>query len=232
MGMFSLFRRKKIHPEDQKVIDNFARSVNEMLSAPPAKPMTAEEYSSIRNAERDWLEKHYDFSSVESVSAIPERKDLPRPPGDSPTGDIYYYLHHKARIYADNLNYDLAIACQKKSNALIKYRYGNRYGRRECYYLVKLFARAGQIDAAKRETKVIDSYYGTPIPGSRDYLYAQDMIPLAVKQGKDERDYAWIKANLPDLCPKSKNGFCRMRSQNTNNYQMIRQLAAELGKEL
>lgn len=232
MGLFDFFRKKKEQKEAQAVIDRFSKAVDQMLSAPPAKPLPAEEYSAIRQAERDWIEEHYDFSSVEAVSAIPERKDLPRPPGDSVTGDIYYHLHYKARIYADNLDYDLAIACQRKSNALIKFRYGNWYGRKECYYLVKLLARAGDINAALDEQASIDRYYGSPAPGSRDYLYAETMIPLAVKQGNDEREFAWIKNNLPELCPKSKNGFCRMRSQNTKNYQLLKQKAADLGKEI
>lgn len=232
MGLFDIFKRKKIRPEDQKVIDNFVKTVNEMKSAPPPKPITAEEYANIRNTEREWIEKHYDFSSVESISSIPERKDLPRPPGDSVTGDIYYYLHYRARGYADTLDYSLAIACQRKSNALIKFKYGNRYGRKECYYLVALLARAGNIDAANREKTVIDHFYGSPAVGSRDYEYAKNLIPIAVKQGRDERDYAWIKENLPDVCPKSKSGFCRMRSQNTKNYQKLQQLASQLGRKI
>lgn len=233
MGLFDLFKKKrKISPEDQAVIDNFAASVDAMLNAPPRKPLTAEEYQDIRQAERDWLEAHYDFSTLEGIRSIPERLDLPRPPGTSTTGDVYYYLHYRARCYADDLNYELAIACQKKSNALIKYRYGRHYGRKECYYLVKLYARAGLMDQAYREKESIECYYGHPESGSRDAIYAQTMIPLAEKQGKDERDFAWIQRNLPELCPKSKNGFCRMRSQNTKNYQVIQARAAALGKEI
>lgn len=232
MGLFNLFKRKNIHPDAQRVIDNFSASANQMSSSPQPKPLTSEEYAAIRTAERDWIEKHYDFSSIESIEAIPEKKDLPRPPGDSVTGDIYYYLHYRARMYADSLNYNMAIACQKKSNALIKFRYGNRYGRRECYYLVRLLARSGLIDAAKHEKERIDSFYGVPAAGSKDDLYAHNMISDAAKQGRDERDYAWVRINLPDNCPKSKNAFCRMRSQNSTNYKTLKQLAAKLGKDI
>ena len=222
----------QISPEDQAVINNFSAAVDAMLTAPPQKPLTSEEYQQIRQAERDWLEDHYDFSTVESVNAIPERKDLPRPPGDSVTGDVYYHLHYRARLYADDLKYDIAIACQKKSNALIKFRYGNWSGRRECYYLVKLYARAGMLEEAYAEQEEIEHFYGVPAAGTRDYIYAQDMIQLAIKQGKDEQDFQWLKINLPSLCPKSKNGFCRMRSQNTKNYQILRAQAAALGREI
>lgn len=233
MGLFSLFKRKKkISSEDQAVIDNFKASLDSRLNAPAQKSLTKEEYHDIRQAERDWLEAHYDFSTLNGIQSIPDCKDLPRPPGDGVTGDVYYHLHYKARCYADDLNYDLAIACQKKSNALIKYRYGRYYGRKECYYLVKLYARAGLIQQAYREKELIEQFYGIPAQGSRDASYAQNMIALAEKQGNDERDFAWLQKNLPDLCPKSKNGFCRMRSQNTKNYQTIKYQAALLGKEI
>lgn len=233
MSFFSLFKRKrKISPEDQAVIDNFKVSIDARLNAPPQKPLTKEEYHDIRQAERDWLEAHYDFSTLKGIQDIPEHKDLPRPPGDGVTGDVYYHLHYRARCYADALNYDLAIACQKKSNALIKYRYGRHYGRKECYYLVKLYARAGLVDRANIEKNVIEQFYGVPAPGSRDAIYAQDMISLAERQGRDERDFAWLQKNLPNLCPKSKNGFCRMRSHNTKNYQTLKHQAALLGKEI
>ena len=233
MGLFGFLKKeKRVSAEDQAVIDNFKATLDSRLNSTPPKPLTKEEYQKIRQNERDWLEAHYDFSTLKGIQSIPERKDLPRPPGDGVTGDVYYYLHSKARDYADNMKYDLAIACQKKSNALIKYRYGRHYGRKECYYLVKLYARAGLLDQAYREKNLIEQFYGAPAPGSRDAAYAQNMIALAEKQGRDERDFAWLENNLPDLCPKSKAGFCRMRSQNTKNYQVIKQQAALRGKEL
>ena len=120
MGLFNLFKKKpKISSEDQAVIDNFSKSVDAMLST-PAKQITPEEYAEIRQAERDWLEAHYDFSTIESIMAIPDRADLPRPSGGSPTGDVYYYLKYKARVYEKEGLSDLAIACMRKSISLMQ----------------------------------------------------------------------------------------------------------------
>lgn len=232
MSIFNFLKRNKISKQDHAVIDNFKKSVDILLNTPPPKSLTNKEYQEIRQSERNWLESHYDFSTVKSINDIPDKKNLPRPPGNSVTGDVYYYLHYKARCYADDLKYELAIACQKKSNALIKHRYGHYYGRKECYYLVKLYARAGLLDQAYREKGLIEQFYGIPAPGSRDAAYAQNMIKLAEKQGRDERDFAWLQKNIPSLCPKSKNGFCKMRKQNTKNYQILKELAAEAGKEI
>lgn len=49
---------------------------------------------------------------------------------------------------------------------------------------------------------------------------------------KTEKDYEWIQANLPDKCPKNISGYRRMKTQNTKNYQLLQQLAADLGREI
>lgn len=49
---------------------------------------------------------------------------------------------------------------------------------------------------------------------------------------REDQDYAWLQANLPDKCPKSLSGYRRMKSQNTKNFQILRQLAADLGREI
>ena len=49
---------------------------------------------------------------------------------------------------------------------------------------------------------------------------------------KTANDYAWLQANLPERCPTSLTGYRRMRTQNTKNYQALKQLAAEKGKEI
>lgn len=49
---------------------------------------------------------------------------------------------------------------------------------------------------------------------------------------QEDQDYAWLQASLPDKCPKSISGFRRMKTQNTKNYQALKQAAAELGREI
>ena len=52
------------------------------------------------------------------------------------------------------------------------------------------------------------------------------------KLAKEEQDYSWIQANIPEKCPKSLSGFRRMKTQNTKNYQDLKQLAAEEGRDI
>lgn len=44
---------------------------------------------------------------------------------------------------------------------------------------------------------------------------------------KQEKDYAWISENLPELCPKSLGGYKRMANSNSANYQAIVAAAKE-----
>ena len=167
MGLFNFFRRKRIDSESQKVIDNFSKSVYAMLNSSPHKPLSKEDYSEIRESERRWLEDHYDFSTVESVNAIPEIRDLPRPPGDSPTGDVYYYLRYKARLYERSGDIELAIVCMKKSISLMHLRYGEWYGREECQSYIRMLLRNGFTEEAKHEQDKLDAHYSSSLDRMR-----------------------------------------------------------------
>lgn len=52
------------------------------------------------------------------------------------------------------------------------------------------------------------------------------------KQAKSLADYKWLQKHMPEKCPKSLNGYKRMKTQNTKNFQVLRQLAAERGRAL
>lgn len=49
---------------------------------------------------------------------------------------------------------------------------------------------------------------------------------------QEESDFAWLLQYLPDKCPKSITGYRRMKTQNTKNYQILKALAAEQGREI
>lgn len=49
---------------------------------------------------------------------------------------------------------------------------------------------------------------------------------------QETHDFAWLQENLPNQCPKSISGFRRMKTQNTKNYQALKQAAAEMGREI
>lgn len=58
------------------------------------------------------------------------------------------------------------------------------------------------------------------------------MIEYETQKGIDFRNFLWIKEHIPNKCPKSPSGYRRMKTQNTKNFQILKQLASELGKEL
>lgn len=188
---------KRIAKEDQKVIDNFRQSVDHLLNTPRPAPLTKEEYQAIRNAEAEWLEDHYDFSTVESVSRIPERMDLPRPPGDSPTGDVYYYLRYKARLYEESGAVELAIACMRKSIALMQLKYGDVYGKEECYSFVRMLVRNGYTQEARSAKERFDSYYS----GGLDRMQLRSFQSIC-RQAADLNTDLLIMMSHASTCPE------------------------------
>lgn len=76
-------------------------------------------------------------------------------------------------------------------------------------------------------TYVSDSY----VPPTVIYK-AQYLLEIEVRRKAEEFDYFWIQKNIPDKCPKFLAGYRRMKTQNTKNYQTLRQLAFELGRKI
>lgn len=190
--------------------------------------ITPELYQQLRDFEMNWLERHYDFNTVEGINAIPVKNGLPGAPApNSPikghTGEVYYYLRHKAYIYEEAGNMELALACMRKSVALVKCR--SHYFIDDCYPLAKMLARAGHIEEAYREKHLADLAFPS-------LAMSDDIIVTEIKRGNEARDFAWLQANLPGKCPKSVSSFRRMKTQNTKNYQMLKQMAADLGRQI
>lgn len=376
MGLFDFLKKKSrantsarnndLSPAEKALLSQIAR-----IDASGGY-VSPELHQQLRDFQSNWLERHYDFSTIEGIDSIPVLENLPgaptppsKSPVKSPTGEVYYYLHFKASQYLEEARYDLAIACQRKSNDLIALRCGHAYyGRDESMFLVKILARAGRIEEARREKSAIDSYYrnaaskldqeiaqrtrtvaadfatdlvimdahGSVCPecakfqgrvysisgknrlfpkvpdffftaggvhigcghtfspyihgvndpmlgytlkvhplqnprygkdivtfSNRPFIddrtdeckqaaeefrkkrkleedakrqYEDNMIEIEYLRGIDQRNYFWLQANLPEKCPKSFGGFRRMKNQNTKNYQLLKQLAAELGREI
>lgn len=355
MGLFDFFKRKKPINKNQ---------VTNVFPENPNKRLSKEDYASIRQDERDWFESHYDLSTIAAISQIPEQKDLPHPPGDSATGEIYYYLRYKAHVYEHSGEIALAIACMRKSISLMRVKYGEWYGYNESQSLVYLLARNGYTEEAKAEQENLDAHYtssmdrmrltnfnsvlktaneiGTDLlfmhvlgstcpecakyhgrvysisgtskifpplpeivkkigaihPGCHhsfspytqnvsridmEYIkkthplknpkFAKNIITFSnrpftddrtdeckraaeisrierarakynkqrrdeliyqgyLKQQADYAEYNWLLAHFPDHCPSTATGYRRMKTQNTKNYQILKKLSAELGKEI
>lgn len=376
MGLFS-FLKKKPRQNGGSPNNDLSASENALLSQISSIDarggyVTPELHQQLRDFQMQWLERHYDFSTLDGINSIPVIDNLPgaptpssNSPVKSPTGEVYYYLHFKARQYLEAGEFDLAIACQRKSNALIKLHSRHAYwGRDESLFLVKILARAGFVEEAKREKDAIDSYYRAAAkrtdleitkrtqiaaadfatdliimdahgsvcsecakyqgrvysisgnnrlfpkaPGffftlgcvhegcghtfwpyihgvndpdlkytlsvhplqnmaygkdivtfsNRPFVddrteeckraaaevaekqaaeaatkkrYEDNMIEIEAARGRDQRNYIWLQTNLPEKCPKSLSGFRRMKNANTKNYQLLKQAAAELGREI
>lgn len=76
-----------------------------------------------------------------------------------------------------------------------------------------------------------------PLSGSRITVYKGAHIiaaelALEAKRREEENAFLWLQINIPDKCPKTVTGYRRMKTQNTKNYQLLKALAAQKGKEI
>lgn len=227
MGIINLFKRntstsRDLLPEEKILLKKISK-LNKQ-----DKDITPELYQQFREYEEKWLERHYDFNTIDGVNAIPVRADLPGAPAaqssmTSHTGEVYYYIRRKAYHHEEKGNIDLAIACMKKSVALVKCR--SYFSSDDLLPLVKMLARAGCISEAYAELRSIEQILATSLDCDCE-------IEAEIRRGNEYRDYLWIQENIPDKCPKSISGYRRMKTQNTKNYQLLQQLAADLGREI
>lgn len=58
------------------------------------------------------------------------------------------------------------------------------------------------------------------------------MIEREYQKWLDQQIVNWIQEIDPEIAPKNVTGFRRMRTQNTKNYQLLRQHAAEHGRQI
>lgn len=223
--MFSSASEKQddLLPDERKLLSTIAK-----INASDGD-ISPELYLQLREFEENWLERHYDFTSLEGINSIPVSKDTPGAPapGNSMvsghTGQVYYYLRHKSYYYEDSSNIDLALACMRKSVALVMCR--SYFSTDDCYPLPKMLARAGYIDEAYAEVKNMESIFGK-LPD------AVDIIARESKRGCELRDYQWILEHIPEKCPKTISSYRRMKKQNTKNFQVLKSLASELGRDI
>lgn len=69
--------------------------------------------------------------------------------------------------------------------------------------------------------------------GEKEIIYkGKHILEWESQRVKEEQDYIWLQRNSPEKCPKSLTGYRRMKTQNTRNYQALKQFAAELGREI
>ncbi len=355
MGLFDFLKKKQVLDQSQ------APAKNAPERAAP-KPMVPNEYQTMRDYETQWLETNYDFNSIRGINRIPLVKHLRCTQTSGVTGELYYYLRHKAYEHEKAGRMDLALACMQKSAELSRVNESTMKG--DYYPLVKMLAYDGKIEEAKAKKKEIDELiselemkqhskvvkdmlssidgfgsdlvimsvhgnscpecakyqgrvysvygkdkrfpkvpdffyrpecvhpgcghtffsfiYGVNDPGlnytlkcnpikkkwysrniiafsnrpfvddrtnaakanaaaymekrieeeSKEKYIEDNMIEFEAKRGQEARDFRWLQENIPEKCPKSVTGYRRMKTQNTKNYQILKHMAAELGREI
>lgn len=228
MGLFDYFKKNQTkvqHPKND--LSPAEKSLLAQISKINASGhnITPELYQQLREFEMEWLERHYDFNSIEGVAAIPVSKNTPGAPAPSSaikghTGEVYYYLRHKAYQHEESGNAELALACMHKSVELVMCR--DYFTTDDFYPLVRMLARTGHIDHARQQKKFFDKKFGIQDP--------DDIIEYEYRKYLDSCTVKWLQENFPNVAPKNVTGYRRMKTQNTKNYQKLKQLAAELGK--
>lgn len=234
MGLFNIIKSisnffSPDEPSAQDLLPN-ERNLLSQISRLNAqnKDLTPALYQQLREYEENWLESHYDFNTIDGVNAIPISKDLPGAPSPqsaikSHTGEVYYYIRRKAYQHEEAGNIDLALACMRKSVALVKCR--SYFSLDDLLPLAKMLARAGYIEDAYAELRSIEQLFSSP-------LNCNSEIEAEIRRGEERREFQWLQENLPGQCPKSVSGFRRMKTQNTKNYQLLKQLAADQGRDI
>lgn len=345
-----------LKPEERTLLSRIAK-INAYDNS-----LSPELYNQMREFEAQWLDRNYDFNSVEGINNIPLKKGLRCPHTSGVTGKLYYYLRKKAYAHEDAGNVELALACMKKSVALLNHE--EYFSPDEHYPLVKMLARNGFLEESRKEKSVIDAriaesqsnlllssvyqaindaaYFKTDLirmdvrgavcsecakyqgrvysisgksrkfPKLPDYFFTQQamhegcspyfvtyidgvndpdldytlsvhplknkrygrdivtfsnrpfvddrteeckaeaaiyrqeqaakkaqqqyyedhMIEIEYQKHLDKCTVKWLQENFPGKAPKNVTGFRRMRTQNTKNYQTLKQLAGEKGKEI
>lgn len=80
------------------------------------------------------------------------------------------------------------------------------------------------------KVELSDTTYGYSPPA---IIYkGKHILETEARRAAEELDFAWLQKNLSAKCPKSLSGYRRMKTQNTKNYQILKQMAAELGREI
>ena len=102
------------------------------------------------------------------------------------------------------------------------------FWRRETGYFLYFNTVDNNFILEKIECTAYGNVYGCP-----GLIYeAPHLIAHREQLIRDEADFAWIRDNLPTMCPANITGYRRMRTQNTKNFQALKQAASELGYKL
>lgn len=195
-------------------------------------------YPQDRGAIERFLMK-YDLSDADAILQIPVPKyKRQRLPTNVPT-EPEQILQRQATYYKKVKQMDLAVACLKKSNEFMKTSFYS-YRVKDYMRLVDFLYLNSQFDEARSERQKIYEYLGKdevgeltelmndlPTARERDEYYRRLIIPEKEKM-RDKEEFWWILENLPELAPKSFNGYRKMKRENTDNFTVLKLLAEDM----
>lgn len=140
------------------------------------------------------------------------------------TGRVHPGCSHVFSPYidgVDNPDLDYTLSCHPLQNRLYALN-------------ISVFSKRPFVDdrtrAAKEKSR---AYLAEQVLKSEAEKEMEDnMIEYETKRGNDARNFFWLKEHIPGKCPKSLSGYRRMKTQNTRNYQFLKQFASEQGREI
>lgn len=187
------------------------------------------------------FEERYDLTTEKGISAIPTEKIFASAKDVASMPE--QILSRKATEYKKSGQMDLAIACLKKANELRQVS-PLAYTRADYERLVDYMVEAGQYDEARSEHRRLDQILGSweeellrlEEANSADEeerkRYESELIPAQRAKMASREQYYWLREHFPDLAPKSFNGYCRMKNQNTVTFQKLTAAVLDQGMAL
>lgn len=181
----------------------------------------------------------YDLSDADAILKIPVPNYKRQQLSTSVSTEPEQILQRQATYYKKVKQMDLAVACLKKSNEFMKTSFYS-YRVKDYMRLVDFMYLNSQFDEARSERQKIYKYLGKdevgeltelmnelPTARERDEYYRRLIIPEKEKM-RDKEEFWWILENLPELAPKSFNGYRKMKRENTDNFTVLKLLAEDM----
>lgn len=202
------------------------------------------EFDAKNNAAIELFNQKYNLNSIDGIKSIPSNNNST--PADSSISCPSNILQRKATEHKKNGNMDLAIACLRKSNEIMTRTGGSiSYTRASYERLVTYLKAVRQFDEARKiQAEINVIFRGTRVQNLTEIMhetchtnkeakeYYDRVIAPEIERSFDQEQYDWICENLPDMAPKSFNGYRKMAHSKSENYLKLVQAASLSGHDL
>lgn len=159
-----------------------------------------------------------------------------------------YYLKSGTYVYGNKERLGFHIELLQKSlaesysgekmysEALKEYADLHKHFPESEWYIIAVAKILNQINRATDAMDILVSKQKTKYYKTNFYKRSIDrailMTSYAIVKQRDNQNYEWAKANLPDHCPKSFSGYRRMKNQRTKNFTALSNKCLEAGINL